>query len=128
MIAVAPRDKVTVLENGNKLHVVDARAAIKRHACAGCGVHLFGRIEDTGHPFYGLDFVHTELSADPGWTEPTFAAFVSSIIESGADPRNQAAVRARLRQLGLEPHDCLSPALMDHISTHLAKASGALEA
>ena len=40
---------------------VDPKAAIQRHACKGGGVHLFGRIENTGHPFYGLDFVHTEL-------------------------------------------------------------------
>jgi S-(hydroxymethyl)glutathione synthase len=38
------------------------------------------------------------------------------------------AVRARLRQLGLEPYDCLSPPLMDAIATHVAKASGVLRA
>jgi S-(hydroxymethyl)glutathione synthase len=37
-------------------------------------------------------------------------------------------VRARLRELKLEPYDCLSPPLMDAISTHIAKASGALKA
>jgi S-(hydroxymethyl)glutathione synthase len=36
------------------------------------------------------------------------------------------AVRARLKQLGLEPYDCLSPALMDAIATHTAKAAGVL--
>jgi S-(hydroxymethyl)glutathione synthase len=30
--------------------------------------------------------------------------------------------------LGLEPYDCLSPALMDAIATHTAKAKGALAA
>jgi len=34
------------------------------------------------------------------------------------------AVRARLRELGLEPYDCLSPGLMDVIATHAAKAKG----
>jgi S-(hydroxymethyl)glutathione synthase len=34
------------------------------------------------------------------------------------------AIRARLRELGLEAYDCLSPALMDAIATHNAKASG----
>jgi S-(hydroxymethyl)glutathione synthase len=34
--------------------------------------------------------------------------------------------RARLRELGLEPYDCLSPALMDLIATHTAKAKGTL--
>ena len=33
------------------------------------------------------------------------------------------AVRARLRELGLEPYDCLSPALMDFIATQVATAS-----
>jgi hypothetical protein len=57
-----------------------------------------------------------------------FAAFVSSIIEAGADPKNQGAIRARLKEIGLEPYDCLSPALMDFIAAHLAEASGALRA
>jgi S-(hydroxymethyl)glutathione synthase len=126
VIAVAPRESVTVQENGDKLEVVDASATIQRHACKECGVHLYGRIENTAHPFYGLDFIHTELSPQPGWSAPGFAAFVSSIIESGADPKNQDAVRLRLRELGLEPYDCLSPPLMDFIATHIAKASGVL--
>ncbi len=89
---------------------------------------MYGRIENTKHPLYGLDFIHTELSRQTGWSAPEFAAFVSSIIESGADPANQGAVRSRLRELGLEPYDCLSPPLMDFIATQLAKASGALRA
>jgi len=36
------------------------------------------------------------------------------------------AVRSRLKELHLEPYDCLSPALMDAIATHIAKASGKL--
>ena len=89
---------------------------------------MYGRIENTQHPFYGLDFVHTELSTQEGWAAPGFAAFVSSIIESGANPAQMGAVRARLKALGLEPYDCLSPALMDAIATHLAKAAGVLKA
>jgi S-(hydroxymethyl)glutathione synthase len=38
------------------------------------------------------------------------------------------AVRQRLKELGLEPYDALSPPLMDAIATHVAKASGALAA
>ena len=83
---------------------------------------MFGRIENKNHPFYGLDFVHTELSDSLGWSPPEFAAFVSSIIESGADPATMGAVRASLQQLGLEPYDCLSPPLMDAIATHVAKS------
>ena len=126
VVAVVPRDKVKVLENADKLQVVDASAAIQRHACTGCGAHLYGRIENTGHPFHGLDFVHTELSHEQGWAAPEFAAFVSSIIESGAKPDQMGAVRARLREIGLEPYDCLSPALMDIIATNAAKQKGTL--
>jgi S-(hydroxymethyl)glutathione synthase len=125
-VAVVSRDKVRVVANGDKLQVVDPNAVIQRYACKECGVHMFGRIENAAHPFYGLDFIHTELSPDQGWSPPEFAAFVSSIIEAGADPANMGAVRARLKELGLEPYDTLSPPLMDAIATHVAKASGKL--
>ena len=128
VVAVVPRDNLTVTANANKLKIVDEKAVIQRHACTGCGVHLFGRIENKAHPFYGLDFVHVELSKDEGWAAPEFAAFVSSIIESGFKPDQMGAVRARLRELGLEPYDCLSPPLMDAIATHTAKARGVLAA
>lgn len=125
-VAVVGRDKLKVTENADKLEVVDASAAIQRHACKGCGVHMYGRIEDTGHPFHGLDFVHTELSPQTGWAPAEFAAFVSSIIESGVDPDRMDEIRGRLRELGLEPYDCLSPPLMDLIATHVAKQKGVL--
>ena len=120
-VAVVPRDKLTVTSGGAKLKVVDPNAAIQRHACSACGVHMYGRIENKGHPFYGLDFIHTELSSETGWSPPEFAAFVSSVIESGTKPADMPAIRARLKELGLEPYDCLSPALMDVIATHVAK-------
>ena len=126
-VAVVSRDKLSVSKNAEKLKVVDSNATIQRYACSGCGVHMYGRIENTKHPFYGLDFIHTELSKDQGWSAPEFAAFVSSIIESGAPPEQMGAVRGRLKELRLEPYDCLSPPLMDAIATHLAKASGALK-
>jgi S-(hydroxymethyl)glutathione synthase len=127
-VAVVPRDKLRVSKNQEKLKVIDSNATIQRYACSSCGVHMYGRIENTKHPFYGFDFIHTELSKDQGWTAPDFAAFVSSIIESGTPPSEMAAIRARLKELGLEPYDCLSPTLMDAISTHVAKQSGVLRA
>jgi S-(hydroxymethyl)glutathione synthase len=127
-VAVVARDKLRVSKNADKLKVVDANAAIQRHACTACGVHMYGRIENTKHPFHGLDFVHTELSNERGWSAPEFAAFVSSIIESGTPPDQMPTIRSRLKELRLEPYDCLSPALMDAIATHLAKASGVLRA
>lgn len=127
LVAVVPRENLTVTANGDKLYIVDPNATIQRHACRECGVHMYGRIENKNHPFYGLDFIHPELFQEQGWQPPQFAAFVSSIIESGADPKNMDAVRAKLKELHLEPYDALSPALMDYIATHVAKASGALK-
>lgn len=124
-VAVVPKEAVQVTANENKLKVVDESAAIQRHACSGCGVHMYGRIENTQHPFYGLDFIHTERSPETGWSAPTFAAFVSSIIETGTDPADMDGIRARLNELGLPPYDCLSPALMDVIATHVAKSKHA---
>ncbi len=124
-VAVVPRENLSVLENEDKLKVVDSKAVIQRHACKDCGVHMYGRIENKGHPFYGFDFIHTELSKENGWAPPEFAAFVSSIIESGANPDQMNSIRKRLKELGLEPYDCLSPALMDAIAVHTAKTAAA---
>ena len=121
LIAVVPKDKVSVTAHHEKLRVVDTNAAIHRYACKDCGVHMYGRIENHGHPFHGLDFVHTELSDQKGWSQPEFAAFVSSIIEQGTDTAKMNAIRGRLRELGLEPYDCLSPPLMDAIAAHVYK-------
>ena len=128
VVAVVPRDNVRVAANEDKLAVVDPSATIQRHACKACGVHMYGRIENKNHPFHGLDFVHPELSRETGWAAPEFAAFVSSIIESGVNPNRMDGIRARLRELRLEPYDCLSPPLMDAIATHTAKAAGRLAA
>jgi S-(hydroxymethyl)glutathione synthase len=127
-VAVVPRDKLSVTANAAELEIVDPNASIQRYSCKDCGVHMYGRIENTNHPFYGFDFIHTELSSEEGWSEPGFAGFVSSIIEGGTDPANMYAVRSRLKELGLEPYDCLSPPLMDAIATHAAKLSGAFKA
>lgn len=125
-IAVVGKEHISVTANGDKLHVIDPSAAIQRHACRDCGAHMYGRIENEGHPLYGLDFVHTELSQQDGWSEAEFAAFVSSAIEGGVHPDRMEKIRARLRELGLEPYDALSPPIMDLIATHTAKQSGVL--
>jgi S-(hydroxymethyl)glutathione synthase len=127
VVAVTGRDGVSVKANGDKLRIIDSSATIQRHACTGCGTHMIGRVEKTGHAFYGLDFVHTELSNDKGWSPPEFAAFVSSAIETGMNPANMGAVRARLKKVGLQPYDCLSPPLMDYLATHAAKQSGVIK-
>jgi S-(hydroxymethyl)glutathione synthase len=125
IVAVAPSDQVEVIENGEKLAVIDGSALIQRHACKECGVHMHGPVE-RDHPFKGLSFVHPERFEENGWAEPGFAAFVSSIIESGFDPVKMEAIRARLRELDLMPYDCLSPGLMDYIATRSAKKAGVI--
>jgi len=128
MVSVVPQDKVKVTKNGDKLKLaVGSNALIQRYACRECGVHMHGPVERPNHPFTGLVFIPTELSKEQGWAAPEFAAFVSSIIESGAKPDQMGAVRGRLKELGLEPYDCLSPGLMDYIATFTAKASGVLK-
>lgn len=127
IVAVAPTEAVEVVENGDKLAVVDANALIQRHACKECGVHMYGPVE-RDHPFKGLSFIHPERFEEEGWAEPGFAAFVSSIIEAGYDPSKMGAIRERLIELDLVPYDCLSPGLMDYVATWTAKKSGVLAA
>jgi S-(hydroxymethyl)glutathione synthase len=88
MVAVVPRDNVTVLENGDKLHVIDASAAIQRHACKVCGTHMYGRIENKAHPFYGLDFIHPELFTEGGWAAPALPrSYLRSSNPASSPPR-----------------------------------------
>ncbi len=82
VVGVVPGDKRKVTANGDKLKVVDNKALILRHACTKCGVHMYGPVERDSHACKSLDFIHVELSKEKGWAPPTFAAFVSSAIES----------------------------------------------
>ena len=50
------------------------------------------------------------------------ARWLFSVTMGGA---GMTRVRNRLRKLGLEPCDCLSPPLMDAIATHVAKSKAA---
>jgi S-(hydroxymethyl)glutathione synthase len=125
IVGVVPTDKVTVTANEDKLEVVNPDATILRHACKVCGVHMYGPVEKE-HAFQGLSFIHTERSMEEGWSPPGFAAFVSSVIESGTRPSDMPAVRSRLKELGLEPYDCLNPPLMDALATFAAKKAGTL--
>ncbi len=126
VIGVVPSAKLSVTANASKLKLVDEKAPLQRHACTGCGVHLYGRIQSKDHAFFGLDFIHTELSKDAGWEGPGFGAFVSSLIEAGTPPTKMAAVRLALKEKGLEAYDCLSPALMDVLATKAAELKGTL--
>lgn len=125
VIAVIPVANLKVTNHADKIHVIDPSATIQRNACKDCGVHLFGRIEKE-HAFKGLDFVHVELSNENGWQESQFAAFVSSIIEQGFDPKGIDEVRSKFKSVGLEAYDVLSPPLMDAMATFTAQQAGLL--
>lgn len=127
IVAVASRETVEVISHEEKLAIVDETAAIQRHYCKDCGAHMYGRIENKDHAFYGLDFVHTELSEEKGWSEPKFAAFVSSVIETGTPTSKMAAVREELTNMGLPTYDTLSPELMDLIAAKAAELKGTLQ-
>src|SRR5260370_2096853 len=59
IVAVVPRAKLSVMENADKLAIVDPSAVIQRYACKGCGVHMSSPIEKKNHPFSGPHSPHT---------------------------------------------------------------------
>ena len=61
------------------------------HACKGCGTHMYGRIENKGHPFYGLDFIHPELFQEAGSAAPG----IRGVRVVGDRVRRQAGSRWR---------------------------------
>ena len=128
LIAVVPSDKVEVIANGHKLKVVDPSKTIQRNACSVCGVHMHGPIVNPKHAFNGLTFIHAERFDKGGWAPPEFAAYVSSVIETGTDPKDMAGIRARLKELKLEPYDALSPPLMDLLAANAVKVNGVAKA
>ncbi len=116
-VAVVPRDKLQVSKNGDKIIILDTSAPIQRHICRDCGTHMFGRVKDETHHFFGLDFFHVELSNDDGWPAIQFAGFVSSIVESGTSEDDLNGIREQIRSLGIEPYDGFSPELTAFIDS-----------
>jgi S-(hydroxymethyl)glutathione synthase len=115
---------VTVVANGQKLKVVDPSKTIQRNACTVCGVHMHGPVVNPKHAFNGLTFIHAERFEESGSAPPEFAAFVSSVIETGTDPEHMSGIRARLTELKLPPYDALSPPLMDLLAANNVKVNG----
>lgn len=74
-----------------------------------------------------LRFIHPELFDNGNWPEPGFVAFVFSVIEGGVDPSEMDGIGAKLKDVGLDPYDRLSPALMDYLATWTAKKNGILQ-
>ena len=121
--AVVAADAAYISAHGEKLRLVDAASAIRRHSCRDCGTHLIGTVEDPTHHFYGLAFVHPELSATRIAGKPEFAGFISSVIESGTSASAMEAIRRELAAAGIECHDAFSPEIMDIIAYHRVKVA-----
>jgi S-(hydroxymethyl)glutathione synthase len=119
--AVVAADAAAISAHGEKLVPVDLTSAIRRHACKDCGAHLIGTVEAPDHHFYGITFVHPELSTTRIAGRPEFAGFVSSIIESGTNASSMEAVRSELTAAGIDPYDAFSPEIMDIIAFHRVK-------
>ena len=90
---------------------------------------MYGPVERAKHAFEGLVFIHPELSRGDGLGAARVRR-VRFVDHRSGDAARQDGRRsaARLKELRLEPYDCLSPPLMDAVATATAKASGALEA
>src|SRR5258708_11753408 len=67
VVAVVSRDKLSVTENADKLAIVDPAATIQRYACKGCGVHLYGRVENKKHPPSALGFIPPRQCTEGRW-------------------------------------------------------------
>ena len=88
---------------------------------------MVGKVSDPDHHFYGLEFVHPELATDAHQPKIEFAAFVSSLVETGTPATHMVSVRETLAKAGIPAYDAFSPELMDIIAWHkvkLAKAGG----
>ncbi|MCL4110500.1 UNVERIFIED_CONTAM: hypothetical protein GTU68_022382 [Idotea baltica] len=124
-IAVVPSGTTEVTANNDKLEVVEFNDNIQRYECTGCNVHMLGRVNNKDHHFYGLTFVHPELVTKGSLAPPEFAAFVSSLIESGTSASHMQSIRGRLNELELDAYDMFSPEIMDIIAWHQVKLASA---
>jgi len=62
LVAAVPRDQLSATENAGKLVIVDPNAAIQRHACKGCGVHMYGRAASIARLHYAHGFFYSALN------------------------------------------------------------------
>ena len=121
-VAVVPAGCVALKAHGDKLETVDATQKIERRRCRECGTHMVGQVSDPDHHFYGLEFVHPELATNGHQPKIEFAAFVSSVVETGTIPATtMVSVRNALSKAEIPAYDAFSPELMDIIAWHRVK-------
>jgi S-(hydroxymethyl)glutathione synthase len=124
-IAVVPAGSIEVAANAHKLEPVDDSQKIRRQRCKACGTHVYGMVADADHHFYGLEFVHPELATDRHQPRIEFAAFASSLVETGTPATRMVSVRKVLNKAGIPAYDAFSPELMDIIAWHKVKLAKA---
>ena len=94
------------------------------HAAAACT--CTGRSRREKHAFDGAGLhSHRAVEGESGWAPPEVRR-LRVVDHRGRAPsptRWRRSARS-LEELGLQPYDCLSPALMDDIATSTAKAAG----
>lgn len=125
-VAVTPAGSTVETKNADKLDVIDETQKIQRYACRECGTHMVGRVTDRDHHFYGLEFVHPELSNSDAQLPIEFAAFVSSLIETGTSPSLMSGIRRQLGGLSIPAYDSFSSELMDIITWHKVKITSSI--
>ena len=86
VVAVVPKDKVSVTQNADKLDVVDPSATIQRHACKACGAHVRPDRKFQACILRPRFHPHGTLPG-AGLVGAGIRGVVSSTIESGADPK-----------------------------------------
>ncbi len=94
---------------------------ILRNACTVCGVHMHGPITNPKHAFNGLTFVHAERLQTSGWSPRDSPRSYPPSSKTGTKPEVMDGIRARLKELKLEPYDALSPQLMDLLAANAVK-------
>ena len=126
IVAVVPRDKVRVnrtAEAEDRRSLGD-NSALRLHGAAACTCMAGSKTRD----------IRSMVSISSIPNCPARAGLVGAGVRrfrvvrdrAGTKPDQMSGIRARLRELRLEPYDCLSPQLMDAIATHIAKAKGVL--
>lgn len=68
-VVVVGCDVVQVLLGESKFEIVNKDVFIQCYCCIGCGVYMYGCIENIEYFFYGLDFVYIEFFDEFGWFE-----------------------------------------------------------
>lgn len=125
VVGVKPRDAVQVTAHPEKLKIVDESAPIQCVMLAPVAARIcLGALKIPTIRFMDWISFTPNYHRKPVGLKPEFAAFVSSIIETGTPPAQMGAIRQALADKGLPTYDRLSPVLMDLIATHAAKAKG----